>query len=372
MKNLDQFVQQMMESARLVQANNAAGATDVIQRALRDAGLLAPGLATAGAAAAPAPRTNAGIVDLNPAPDWREAARPRPAPVRERDTDPAGGRFIDGTFSCAAGTRRYKLFIPAGTARAPRPLVVMLHGCTQDAGDFATGTAMNGVAARYDCLVLYPEQDRSANHSNCWNWFDTAQQARGQGEPEIIAAMTRHAIDEQGADARRVYVAGMSAGGAMAAILGARYPDLYAAVGVHSGLAAGSGKDMISGLHAMKRPPATAALAQRVPVIVFHGDADHVVNCGNGESVLRQFLGADADAHAGKAQESSSREQAAGRSCTRTRWLDAQGRRVAEHCVIHGAAHAWQGGNAAGSHTDAGGPCASEDMLDFFLEHQLQ
>jgi len=366
MKNLDQFVQKMLESTRLVGANNAAGATDVIQRALRDAGLLPAGTATAAPAAQ---RAGGGFVDLNPMPDWRDAALPgassrnRPAATPDGAAGPQAGRFIDGSFSCAAGARRYKLFIPAGPARTARPLVVMLHGCTQDANDFATGTAMNGVAGGHDCLVLYPEQDRGANHSGCWNWFDTAQQQRGQGEPEIVAAMTRHVIAEQGADARRVYVAGMSAGGAMAAILGARYPELYAAVGVHSGLAAGSGKDMISGLHAMKRPAATAALARSVPVIVFHGEADHVVSPGNGEAVLRQFLGTHA------AAGDRTHEQAAGRACARTTWRDAQGRRIAEQWTVQGAGHAWQGGNAAGSHTDAGGPCASAEMLAFFLEH---
>ncbi|UVW30228.1 PHB depolymerase family esterase [Massilia sp. H6] len=379
MKQLDQFVQQMMESAKLVQANNPGGAVDVIQRALGQAGLMAP-QTDAKHGVAP------GFVDLNPAPAFQRSAtagagaRPstrrsalprtaelfkarRPLPVEER----APGSFIDGSFACSAGQRRYKLYIPAKIAAGPRPLVVMLHGCTQDAGDFAAGTAMNLVAEEQGCLVLYPEQDRSANHNGCWNWFDAAQQQRGQGEPAILAGMTRQVLAEQGADAKQVFVAGLSAGGAMAAILGAEYPDLYAAVGVHSGLAAGSGKDMISGLHAMKKPARAAALGKPVPIIVFHGDADHVVNAGNGDAVLRQFADAHPASGTGALQKHSQRGEA-GRAYTRTSWRDAGGRRHAEQWVVHGAAHAWMGGKASGSHTDANGPCASTEMLAFFLE----
>ncbi|MGH8852745.1 MAG: extracellular catalytic domain type 1 short-chain-length polyhydroxyalkanoate depolymerase [Telluria sp.] len=244
-----------------------------------------------------------------------------------------------------------------------RPLLVMLHGCTQHAADFAAGTGMNTVAEEHGCLVLYPEQERSANHNGCWNWFEPGQQRRGMGEPAILAGMTRQVMAEHGADPGKVFVAGLSAGGAMAAILGAEYPELYAAVGVHSGLAAGTGKDMVSGLHAMKRAPRAKTACQCVPIIVFHGDADHVVHPGNGDAVLRQFV----DAH-GALQAARSRGKAAGRDCTRTSWRDAKGRRLAEHCLVHGAAHAWMGGNAAGSHTDASGPSASREMLAFFLE----
>ena len=396
MKPLDQFVQHMMESAKLVRSNNPGAAVDVIQRALGQAGLMAPNMApnmdamrgaaqaasaaTAGAATAP------DFIDLNPAPAFQrgstegKSARKSPrksplpktadfwkarAPVPAEELAP--GRFIDGSFACSAGQRRYKLYIPAKAASGPRPLVVMLHGCTQNAADFAAGTAMNMVAEEQGCLVLYPEQDRSANHNGCWNWFDAAQQQRDQGEPAIIAGMTRQVLAEQGGDGKRVFVAGLSAGGAMAAILGAEYPDLYAAVGVHSGLAAGSGKDMISGLHAMKKPARTAALDKAVPIIVFHGDADHVVNAGNGDAVLRQFADAHPTSGSGALQKESSRGET-GRAYTRTSWRDAGGRRHAEQWVVHGAAHAWMGGKASGSHTDANGPCASTEMLGFFLE----
>ncbi|WP_229422968.1 extracellular catalytic domain type 1 short-chain-length polyhydroxyalkanoate depolymerase [Telluria aromaticivorans] len=384
MKQLDQFVQQMMESAKLVRSNNPGGAADVIQRALKQAGLVAPQMdamrdtAQAGSGADGEPA----FVDLNPPPAFQRASMPRktarksPLPKTAdfwKQRPPAApeelapGTVIDGSFACSAGQRRYKLYIPAKAAQGPRPLVVMLHGCTQDAADFAAGTAMNMVAEEQGCLVLYPEQDRSANHNGCWNWFDAAQQQRDQGEPAIIAGMTRKVVVEQGADAKRVFVAGLSAGGAMAAILGAEYPDLYAAVGVHSGLAAGSGKDMISGLHAMKKPGKAATLGKAVPIIVFHGDADHLVNPGNGDAVLRQFADAHPRSGDGALTKESSRGEA-GRTYTKTSWRDAGGRRHAEQWVVHGAAHAWMGGKASGSHTDANGPCASTEMLNFFLE----
>lgn len=384
MKPIDDFVRQMMASAERVRAGDPGAATDVIQQALRQAGLMTTAQAP-GADDAPT------IIDLNPPP---AGARPKPEPKapsgrkgrpmpgmrpawKHRPLAPADlgpGRFIEGSFACSEGQRRYKLYVPARAADGARPLVVMLHGCTQNAGDFAAGTAMNTVAEEQGCLVLYPEQDRGANHSGCWNWFEPAQQRRGRGEPEIIAAMTRQVIAEHGADPARVYAAGLSAGGAMAAILGAEYPDLYAAVGIHSGLAAGTGKDMISGLHAMKHPPAPAAAAKGVPVIVFHGDGDHVVHPGNGEAVLRQLMGRqtgkDKGAHAPDTlQQQRLSGDAGGRKYTRSSWRNTEGRCMAEHWVVHGAAHAWVGGNASGSHTDASGPCASKEMLSFFLAH---
>lgn len=399
MKPLDRFIEQMLESARLVRNHDVGSATDLIQKALRDAGLVPqdPGAAEAPTAQEARPHSTDGarpFVDLNIPPEWSKPGRSKPewskpaaatpdvrarsarlrpvhTPIgtpfrRPPEHDPAApGRFLDGTFSCAAGTRRYKLYIPAAQQAGPRPLVVMLHGCTQNPDDFAAGTAMNAAAERHACLVLYPEQDRSANANLCWNWFDPAHQRRDAGEPAILAGMTRQVVAEYGADGGKVFVAGLSAGGAMAAILGGTYPDLYAAVGVHSGLAAGCAKDMISGLQAMKRPRKGARLGRSVPVIVFHGDADAVVHGANGDAVLKQFL--DAHPDAGTVRRDVERREARGRSVTCTTWRDSRGGNVAEHWVLHGAAHAWAGGSPSGSHTDTQGPSASEEMLRFFL-----
>ncbi|XLZ67981.1 PHB depolymerase family esterase [Massilia sp. SR12] len=385
MKPFDDFLGRMMESARLAQANKPGESTKVIQAALRAAGLLPAAAPDGGDGDQPEP------IDLNPVPDWAAAARagagttakssPRPgraAPGRQRShtaaPDPrAPGEFVQGSFTAAAGTRRYKLYVPSVPASGPRPLIVMLHGCTQDSDDFAAGTAMNALAEQHGCLVLYPEQPRGANATLCWNWFEVPHQGRGGGEPSLIAGMTRDIIERQQADPARVYVAGLSAGGAMAAIMGAAYPDLYAAVGVHSGLPVGRARDMITGLAAMRkvRPVnggKSGQLRQRVPVIVFHGDRDEVVHPGNGEAVLEQFV-RPAPASPG---ESLRRVQeaiadAGGRRYTRTVMLDGTGRSVAEHWQLHGAGHAWSGGSAAGSHTDPAGPNASAEMLRFFL-----
>lgn len=358
MKTLDRFISQMVESARLAGSQDPSAATALIQKALAESGLLSPHAGRAQAPPAP-------FVDLNQAPGWAERLRPRHGnrPSSAPAHPSAPGRFVDGQHVCGAGRRAYKLYIPAQPAQRPPALIVMLHGCTQDPDDFATGTAMNALAEEHGCLVLYPAQDRGANRNGCWNWFETAHQGGGKGEPSIIAAMTRQVMAEHGVDASRVYVAGLSAGGAMAAILGAEYPDLFAAVGVHSGLPAGSARDLVTGLKAMREPGRAKKLREGVPIIVFHGDADHLVDKGNGEAVLEQFL----KAQPARLRRHSEAHDHAGRRCTRSTWLDEAGRTRAEYWQLHGAGHAWSGGNAAGSHTDATGPSASAEMLRFFL-----
>jgi poly(hydroxyalkanoate) depolymerase family esterase len=244
------------------------------------------------------------------------------------------------------------------------PLVVMLHGCTQDPDDFAAGTRMNDAAQLQGCFVLYPAQSTKANPQRCWNWFKHSHQQRGRGEPALLAAMTREIMSQHGIDPARVYVAGLSAGGAMAAILGDAYPDLFAAVGVHSGLAAGSAKDLPSALAAMRQGAAAAGVPQSgVATIVFHGDADTTVHPQNGQHVLSASAGPalapEVDTHRGN-------------NYTRTLHRDAQGRVRAEHWSVHGVGHAWSGGSNAGSYTAPAGPDATGEMLRFFLEHPLE
>jgi poly(hydroxyalkanoate) depolymerase family esterase len=360
MKPYEQFIGKMMESARRVQARDPQAATDIIQQALAQAGLLTPQQETA------TPSQEPDFVDLNPPPAWSlPKSRPRPA---TKSSSRLPGRFIAGSHGGEAGSRRYKLYIPAKPAEGRRPLVVMLHGCTQNPDDFAVGTGMNALAEEFGFLVLYPEQDGRANHNRCWNWFEPGHQARDAGEPGILAGMTRDVMREFDAEPSQVFVAGMSAGGAMAAVLGAEYPELFAAIGVHSGLPAGSARDMITGLQAMKKPGRARSLREAVPVIVFHGDADHVVNQGNGEAVLKQFVGAHAGLRATPLQASETETTQGGRRATHRTWRDEEGRAMAEHWVVHGAGHTWAGGDAAGSHTDALGPNASREILRFFLQ----
>ena len=252
---------------------------------------------------------------------------------------------------------------PVSWGGRPLPLVVMLHGCTQDPDDFARGTGMNDAALERGFFVLYPAQSPKVNPQRCWNWFKHSHQRRGQGEPALLAGMTRDVMKRHDIDPRRVYVAGLSAGGAMAAVMAASYPELYAAVGVHSGLPAGSAHDLMSGLNAMKgagkKKRKAAAGAKTVPAIVFHGDRDAVVHPSNGDAVYRQFT------HAAGAKETEER----GEGHTRTVTLDAAGRAVGEHWNLHGAGHAWSGGSTAGSYAAASGPNASAEMLRFFLSH---
>ena len=191
-------------------------------------------------------------------------------------TLPEGARFEERTFTNEAGARTYKVFVPSGYAGQALPVVVMLHGCTQSPDDFATGTRMNEVAEEQIFLVAYPRQPQSANMQKCWNWFNAGDQQREGGEPALIAGIARAGVAEFSADPARVYVAGLSAGGAAAAIMAATYPDLFAAVGVHSGLACGAAKDMPSAFAAMSGGGAVRprGAGEAVPTIVFHEDGD--------------------------------------------------------------------------------------------------
>lgn len=303
---------------------------------------------------------------------WAGGVQRAPEPAQPEARSP-GGDFVAGQFTCAAGTRDYKLFVPS-RPQARAPLVVMLHGCTQSPDDFAAGTGMNPLAEREGIFVVYPGQSRLANGQKCWNWFEPRDQGREGGEAAIIAGLTRALVAEHGLDSGRVYIAGMSAGGAAAANIARAYPDLYAAVGIHSGLAAGCARDVSSALMAMQvgAPGSTdpsgfgaPVSGLRVPTIVFHGDEDGTVSVRNADQVLAQ-AGTDGLA------VTRERFEDAGHPFTRTRYLDADGRVLVEDWRVRGAGHAWSGGDPRGSYTDARGPNASRAMLDFFSQHGLK
>lgn len=279
---------------------------------------------------------------------------------------PAGAQWLSLTHQGTQGSRDYRLYTPAGRAKPAMPLVVMLHGCTQSPEDFAAGTDMNTLAEEFGFLVAWPAQPQGANAQKCWNWFRPEDQARDRGEPAVIAGIIRDILRDHPADASRVYVAGLSAGGAAAAIMGAAYPDLIAAIGVHSGLPVGGAQDVMSAFAAMRSGSSGSTGARTVPAIVFHGLADSTVHPVNGAAVIAQAV----QAHPGLKRVKAKDQTVSGRSYQFTRHDDAQGRSIAEHWEVDGAGHAWSGGKAGGSYTDPQGPDASREMLRFFAQHQ--
>jgi poly(hydroxyalkanoate) depolymerase family esterase len=283
--------------------------------------------------------------------------------VREPSPVPDGARFEERTYANAAGSRTYKLFVPSGYVGQAVPLLVMLHGCKQSPDDFATGTRMNELAEEQTFLVAYPAQSTSANASKCWNWFKARDQERGQGEPSLVAGITRQIMSDFRVKPAWVSIAGLSAGGAAAAIMGAAYPDLFEAVGVHSGLACGAATDMPSAFAAM-RAGARPDLPRRsaVRTIVFHGDRDLTVNSVNGDRVIAQS-NSTANLQISVCQGQS----AGGARYSRTVHTNASGAEVLEQWVVHGLGHAWSGGSPDGSYTDARGPDASREMVRFFF-----
>jgi poly(hydroxyalkanoate) depolymerase family esterase len=299
----------------------------------------------------PSPSDFLGTIDL---------PRMRPASARQGPALP--GTFSDASYTNDAGTRSYKLYVPSTYTGQPVPLLVMLHGCTQDPDDFATGTQMNLLAEETGCLVVYPAQSMQANTQRCWNWFNATDQQRDQGEPSIIAGITRHIMDTHAVDPAQVYVAGLSAGGAMATIMGTLYPDLYAAVGVHSGLPFAAADDLPSAFAAMQGDfKRRHKPGQAVPIIVFHGDQDRTVHPAAADELIAQ--GAPGVV---KGIVVEPGRVPNGHAYTRTLHHREDGNVHAEQWVIHGGGHAWFGGSANGSYTDGRGPDASREMLRFF------
>ena len=353
-----QFHRLMQDATRLVRAGDLRAATASIQAALHPQPLGDP---------APDDNPAAPFIDVHAREVGSPSLQREDAPQEQGTAAPSPqgeGTFLAGRFADARTERDYKLYVPPQAGRRPLPLVVMLHGCTQDPDDFAAGTRMNDLARDQGCFVLYPAQSSRANPQRCWNWFKHSHQQRGRGEPALLAAMTRHVMARHQIDAGRVYVAGLSAGGAMAAILGDAYPDLYAAVGVHSGLASGAARDLPSALAAMRTGGAATGGRAGPPTIVFHGDADTTVHPSNGDHVIAASAGQPASAG-----EVERRSSARGRGYTRRVHRSPEGRVQAEHWLVHGSGHAWSGGSGRGSFTDPGGPDATGEMFRFFLQH---
>ncbi|MBX3169420.1 MAG: PHB depolymerase family esterase [Candidatus Eremiobacteraeota bacterium] len=252
----------------------------------------------------------------------------------------------------------YELFVPS--QGPPRALLLMLHGCTQNSADFARGTRMNEWGERGGFAVLYPEQSAEANSRLCWNWFMKAHQQAGSGEPGLLLDRTRQAMAELAIAPGRVYVAGLSAGACMAAILAARYPDFFAGVGLHSGVPLGAAASTLGALLAMRGLSRWGKdQGWSSPTLIFHGDKDNVVSVKNAERLCRQACQTDLTTREETLQEG-------GRRVRRGQFLNDQGRVQVESWVVEGLGHAWSGGSPEGAWTDPEGPDASAHLVRFF------
>lgn len=283
----------------------------------------------------------------------------------------APASFTLHEIQAGAQSYNYRLFVPSRiSGNTPLSIVVMLHGCKQDAEDFSRGTEMNVIAEREKFMVVYPDQNRQGNSMGCWNWFEPKHQQRGLGEPAMIAALVAKIVAEQGGDASRVYVAGLSAGGAMAALVGQLYPEVFAAVGVHSGLAPAAAHDVASAFKAMRKGPSVGCNRSiALPIIVFQGSADKTVAPANAHAIVKTELDALGAMEFDLQRIKEDANFGGGRKAMRERWIGTEGKCLIESWNVSNAPHAWAGGDSAGSFTDPQGPSASEAMFQFFRLH---
>lgn len=298
------------------------------------------------------------------------------------------GMFLQDSYR----GKRYKWFVPSGyDAKCPVPLVVMLHGCTQNADDFAAGTKMNELAEEHTFIVLYPEQSFTGNYNKCWNWFRPANQQRGKGEPAIIAGMVEKMKNRYAIDENRIFAAGLSAGGAMSVILGVTYPDLFAAIGVCAGLEYKAARHVLGAYTAMakggpnpiqqgrKAYDEMGTHAAVMPVIVFHGDHDGTVTLKNADQVITQWAVTNDLAQDGQltgwlddqADDIMTGHVPEGREYEHYLYENDDGKVIMEKFIVAGMGHAWPGGSPEGSYTDSKGPDASRIMWEFFMSHTM-
>jgi poly(hydroxyalkanoate) depolymerase family esterase len=379
----------MVQALSLTKAGRLAEATELIQQALRSPSAQSP----FGAASQPAPTftvpKSAPSTDTHRRNPLSAAAKalqrsfgsPRGLQIPAQQPDAllrqgsqsgslGDGVLLDRMYQDHSGARRYKIYVPADSKQAA-PVIVMLHGGTQPVLDYAAGTGMNQLADLHHFLVVYPEQDARANPMRYWNWFRPQDQQAGNGEPSLIAGITQEVIRDYHADPDRVFIAGFSAGAAMATVMAATYPQLYAAAGVHSGLPYGAANDVPSAFALMRgaSPRSRRHSALRIPLIVFHGDHDEIVNVVNASEIRQQRLGIDRALTPAEGVRVTHGQVPGGHAYTQTTYSD-DADVLLEQWIVHGAGHAWSGGTAGCSYTDPLGPAASTEMVRFFSEHR--
>ncbi len=292
----------------------------------------------------------------------KAAVKPSPPPRTARATT-AGGRWLDGAAIGPTGARHYRLFKPQGASKASTlPLLVMLHGCDQDAAGFARSTRLQALAARDGFMLLFPEQERFANAHGCWNWFETRSGRAFTEAASLIAALDQ-ACALHGADPTRVAVAGFSAGAGMAAFLALHYPGRFKAVAMHSGIAPGAAHSTATALSAMqgrRAPQPLAPSAGLPPLLVIQGSSDHIVRASNGRAAAQLW----AQAAAASPTASRTVQRGARHAMTLTDFKR-RGHLVATLCEIAGLGHAWSGGAASQPYGDPTGPDASRLICAF-------
>lgn len=361
----DDFAAAIDRARALVLAGKPQEATRLIRQALSRQGAIDP---TVDPVTDPRPLRRVDPANLPDAEILPGPAAPKVVPLSGRRPaprrTPAPGTATSGRhrIETPEGARDYTLFLPdLPPDTPPAGLILMLHGCTQTPEDFALGTRMNQHAQQAGLIVAYPAQTRGHNPQGCWNWFRPADQRRDRGEPAILAALARQLAADHRLPPHRLFAAGLSAGGAMAAILGHEYPDLFSAIAIHSGLAAGAASDVASAFAAMRGDgPAPAAQRGGPRIITFHGSADATVHPANSAQIMA------AARHGGTAPRITT-GTAQGRAFTRSQTFGPDGQPLTEHWEIEGSGHAWSGGSPSGSHADPSGPDASALMIDFFL-----
>ena len=368
MIGLDQ--DQMAQALNLTRAGRLVEATDLIQRTLGSPPAPSPGSTST---ASPLPKLASAPQLVLPNLSGQVPAQN--LGILGHQEPPAAsvgkGVLLDRTYANRSSARRYKVYLPPDLPSQGAPVIVMLHGGTQAVLDYAAGTGMNLLADLHHFLVVYPEQDARANPMRYWNWFRPEDQQTGVGEPALIAGITEQVITDYDADPERVFIVGFSAGGAMATVMAATYPELYAAAGVHSGLPYGAAHDVPSAFALMRggNPPTRHDLALRIPLITFHGDHDEIVNVVNASHIRQQRLGVHQALTATDGQRVTQGQVRGGHAYTRTTYSE-EANVLLEQWIVHGAGHAWSGGTPGCSYTDPRGPDASAEMVRFFSERR--